>query len=206
MRTGTVDHGLRFGPLGDGAVHLCVDMQNMFAARTAWHTPWMTRVLPNVERIVRADPARTVFTRFVPARNADAAMGTWRPYYRRWHSMTLDELDPAMVDLVPPLGDYLPLAEVFDKTTYAPWIHGDLDRRLRHRGADTVVVTGGETDVCVLGTVLGAVDRGYRVVVVVDALCSASDESHDATVLLYGNRYGCQVETALTDEVLAHWR
>ena len=65
-----------------------------------------------------------------------------------------------------------------------------------------MVVTGGETDV----SVLGAVDRGYRVVVVVDALCSASDESHDASVLLYGDRYGRQVETVLTEEVLAHWR
>lgn len=105
-----------------------------------------------------------------------------------------------------PLGEAVPPAAVFDKTTYAPWVHGDLDARLRRRGVDTLVVTGGETDVCVLGTVLGAVDRGYRVVVVVDALCSASDETHDAMVLLYTSRYGQQVETALTEEVLDHWR
>ncbi len=200
------DHGLRFGPLGDSALHLCVDMQNMFSGDTDWHTPWMERVLPNVERIVRHNPARTLFTRFVPARDAEAATGTWRRYYERWRSMTLADLDPAMVELMPPLGDFVPPAELFDKTTYAPWIHGDLDGRLRRRGVDTLVVTGGETDVCVLGTVLGAVDRGYRVVVVIDALCSASDETHDAMVLLYASRYGQQVETVRTDEVLEHWR
>ena len=199
------EHGLRFGPLGEGTVHLCIDMQNMFAGPTDWHTPWMSRVLPNVERIVRRDPARTVFTRFIPARNAEAARGTWRRYYRRWHSMTLDALDPAMMELMPPLGDYLPAAEVIDKATYAPWLDGALDACLERRGADTLVVTGGETDVCVLGTVLGAVDRGYRVVVAVDALCSASDEMHDATVLLLSSRYGVQIETASTDEVLEHW-
>ena len=205
MSASTEHHGLRFGPLGDGAVHLCVDMQNMFAGPTDWHTPWMARVLPNVERIVRRDPARTVFTRFIPARNADAAEGTWRRYYRHWHGMTLDALDPAMMELMPPLADYLPLAEVIDKTSYGPWLDGALDRCLARRGADTLVVTGGETDVCVLGAVLGAVDRGYRVVVAVDALCSASDEMHDAIVMLYASRYDRQVETASTDEVLENW-
>ena len=206
MSGATAKNGLRFGPLGDSTIHLCVDMQNIFAKETDWHTPWMGRVLPNVERLVRRDPARTLFTRFVPARNAEAASGTWRRYYENWAGMTLDALGPDMVALMPPLDDFAPPAETFDKTTYAPWIHGDLDARLKRRGVDTLVVTGGETDVCVLGTVLGAVDRGYRVVVVVDALCSASDETHDAMVLLYSSRYGQQVETARTDEVLEHWR
>jgi hypothetical protein len=35
-------------------------------------------------------------------------------------------------------------------------------------------VGGVGTDVCVLAAVLGAVDRGYRVVVPTDALCSSS--------------------------------
>lgn len=198
-------NGLRFGPLGDGALHLCVDMQRLFAEDTDWHTPWMARVLPNVERIVRHDPARTLFTRFVPPHESAEAEGTWRRYYERWHSMTLKELAPEMVDVVEPLRGFVPPAETFDKATYAPWIHGDLDARLKRRGVDTLVVTGGETDVCVLATVLGAVDRGYRVVVVEDALCSASDETHDALLLLYRSRYGVQVETASTDEVLEAW-
>ncbi|MHC2279292.1 hypothetical protein ACVME8_005935 [Bradyrhizobium diazoefficiens] len=37
-----------------------------------------------------------------------------------------------------------------------------------------------ETDVCVLSTVLSAVDLGFRVVIVEDALCSSSDVGHDA--------------------------
>lgn len=38
--------GLRFGPLGEGAVHLCVDMQLMFDAGTPWATGWLREVLP----------------------------------------------------------------------------------------------------------------------------------------------------------------
>ena len=51
-----------------------------------------------------------------------------------------------------------------------------------------MIVTGSETDVCVLATVLGAVDLGYRVIVVRDAVCSSSDEGHDALMTLYHQR------------------
>jgi len=33
--------GLRFGPLTRRSLHLCIDMQNLFADATPWHTPWM---------------------------------------------------------------------------------------------------------------------------------------------------------------------
>ena len=36
--------GLRFGPLGESAVHICVDMQRLFAEDTPWRTPWMRRL------------------------------------------------------------------------------------------------------------------------------------------------------------------
>ena len=89
----------RSWPTGE-RVHFCVDTRNMFAARTAWHTPWMERVLPNVERIVRRNSARGIFTRFVLALRADEARRTCQRYYRRWHTMTLNEIDPVLVELV----------------------------------------------------------------------------------------------------------
>jgi hypothetical protein len=47
---------LRYGPPGDGAVHLCVDMQRMFAEGTDWKMPWLERVLPNIVSITSAHP------------------------------------------------------------------------------------------------------------------------------------------------------
>jgi hypothetical protein len=41
------------------------------------------------------------------------------------------------------------------------------------------------------------------VIVAVDALCSSSDETHDLTIALYNERYGQQIETVETDELLA---
>jgi nicotinamidase-related amidase len=67
------------------------------------------------------------------------------------------------------------------------------------------VVTGGETDVCVLATILGAVDRGYRVIVAADAVCSSADQTYDAMMFLYHSRFGEQIETAPTAEILDAW-
>lgn len=196
---------LRFGPLTSRDVHLCVDMQRLFAEKTDWHTPWMSRITPNVERIARAHPGQTICTRFVPPRRAADTSGTWVRYYERWSSMTRDALGDAMIDLVPALQAIEPPLERLDKPFYSPWVETELEGRLRARGAESVVVTGGETDVCVMATVLGAVDRGYRVVVVVDALCSSADEVHDAAMALYRNRFGQQVETVTTADVLQNW-
>jgi len=200
------EEGLRFGPLTASCAHLCIDMQNIFAEQTDWHTPWMERVLPVVERIAQHKPERTIFTRFIPAARPGEGRGTWRRYYERWAGMTLEALPPGMIDLVPSLARLVPPARVLDKETYSPWVQPELDAMLRADGIDTLVITGAETDVCVLAAVMGAVDRGYRIVIPTDALCSSSDKTHDALLTLYRERYGQQVETVTTDELLEAWR
>ena len=66
------------------------------------------------------------------------------------------------------LARLVPPATVIDKRVYSPWLDTGLDGLLRERGVETLIVTGAETDVCVLASVLGAVDLGYRVIVVTD--------------------------------------
>jgi nicotinamidase-related amidase len=200
------EDALTRGELTETCAHICVDMQRLFAEKTDWFTPWMERVLPNARRLAEAHPDRTIFTRFIPLERPGQGRGTWRQYYERWDSMTLERLGPEMVELIPDLAALVPPAQVFDKHVYSPWLEGDLDGLLQRRGIDTLVVSGGETDVCVLGTILGAVDRGYRIVVATDGLCSSSDEAHDASLSLYQRRYGQQVETATTETILRHWR
>jgi nicotinamidase-related amidase len=188
------------------AVHLCVDMQRMFVEDTDWRAPWAERVLPVIVRLCETKADRTAFTRFVPASRPGEGRGTWRGYWERWSSMTLEALGGDMVDLALPLQRFVPPGRLIDKRVYSPWIGTDFDAVLRRSSVDTLVVTGAETDVCVLASVLGAVDLGYRVVVVTDALCSSSDESHDRLITLYHDRYGQQVETAECLEVLDAWR
>ena len=199
------ENGLQHGPLTASCAHLCIDMQRLFAGDTEWHTPWMERVLPQVERLARRHPERTIFTRFIPAAHPGEGEGTWRRYWQRWPGMTREALPPEAIDLVPSLARLVPPAEIFDKRVYSPWMDGALHRRLQARRIDTLVISGAETDVCVLAAVLGAVDHGYRVVLPTDALCSSSDHTHDALLTLYRERYGQQVEAVTTAELLSAW-
>lgn len=181
-------------------------MQRIFAENTDWRTPWIDRIAPNVARLAERSPKQTIFTRFIPARAPEAARGAWRRYYERWSSMTLDHLDPNLLDLTPPLRAFSPPAAVVDKTTYSPWMRPALPQLLLERGAHALIISGAETDVCVLATALGAIDRGYRVVIAMDAICSSSDETHDALKTLYGRRFSQQVEAATVDEIVEEWR
>jgi nicotinamidase-related amidase len=127
-------------------------------------------------------------------------------YYERWASMTIDQIGPDMVGLVPDLAAFVPPARVFDKYVYSPWTGSDLHQQLRGAGIDTVIVTGGETDVCVLSTMLlGAIDWGFRVILIQNALCSSADETHNAMMNIYMSRFGEQVETVTTETLLESW-
>ena len=130
----------------------------------------------------------------------------WGRYYERWGSMTIEQLGPEMVGLVPHLAAFVPPARTFDKHVYSPWTGSELHQHLRGAGIDTVIITGGETDVCVMATVLGAIDWGFRVILVQDALRSSADETHDAMMNIYMNRFGEQVETVTTETLLESWQ
>lgn len=197
--------GLAYGPLGERSMHICVDMQRLFAEPSGWATPWITRVLPQIERLVERRAPQTVFTRFLPALKPGQGVGTWKRYYERWASMTVENIGPDMIELLPTLASYCPPAAVIDKCIYSPWFEGRLKSFLRECDVDTLVITGGETDVCVLATVLGAIDFGYRVVLVTDALCSSSDATHDALLTVYHQRFAQQVETVEMETVLSNW-
>ena len=120
--------------------------------------------------------------------------------------MTLANIDPNLVELMPTLSRYVPPAKVLDKRVYSPWTEGGLDAMLDGAGVDTLAITGGETDVCVLATVLGAMDRGYRVILITDAICGSADQTHDALMEVYHSRFSEQVEVVEMAEVLEGWR
>ena len=67
-------------------------------------------------------------------------------------------------------------------------------------GKVALVVTGGETDVCVLATVLGAIDLGYHVYLPLDALYGSADPTHDAMLEIYKSRFQAQLTTTSVAE------
>jgi nicotinamidase-related amidase len=198
--------GKLLSPLGPNAVHLCIDMQNLFAPGAPWATPWMERVMPLILRLASHAPARTVFTRFIPPQNKQSARGVWKAYYEKWECVTREKIASQLLDLVPSLMPFVPPASIIDRQTYNAFGNGRLHGFLENHRVDTLVLSGGETDVCVLASVLAAVDLGYRVILAEDALCSSSDESHDAMLELYTRRFDVQIEVASTDAILQCWK
>ena len=205
MNTTHEHRGLRFGPLSGHTLHLCIDMQRLFGSGAPWETPWLERVRPVTHRLCRLHPEHTVFTRFIPPYRCEQAPGAWRRYYERWPQVTGQQLDPAFLDLLPELAALVPPAVVLDKSTYSPFSSPALLDLLAARRTDTLILSGTETDVCVLAGALDAVDRGLRVIIATDAICSSKDETHDALMTLYERRFSCQIETAECDEIIAAW-
>jgi len=187
------------------AVHIAVDMQRLFAEPGPWGVPWLPRILPQVVDLSRHHPERTVFTRFIPPRQPEDMQGAWQDYYRRWQAMTRQRLDRRLLELVEPLRALVPPAHLCDKVVYSAFGHSRLAPWLRAQGADTLILSGAETDVCVLATVMSAIDLGFHIVLAADALCSTSDTTHDALLLLYRQRFSQQITTAATDEILKMW-
>lgn len=199
MTTAPAD--LRLG----AAVHIAIDMQSLFAEPGPWRVPWLPRILPQVTELARRHPERTVFTRFIPPSRPEEMQGAWHDYYRHWRAMTRPSLDARLLELVEPLRALVPPARLCDKAVYSAFGNPRLAPWLRQQRIDTLVLSGGETDVCVLATVMSAVDLGFHVVLAADALCSVSDATHDALMLLYRARFSRQIATATTEAILLAW-
>jgi nicotinamidase-related amidase len=192
-------------PLGHRVLHVAVDMQRLFAEPTAWQVPALAAILPNVEWLARERTAQTLFARFLVPPSAAEAPGRWRRHYERWASVAGDRLDPALLDLVAPLDALAAPERIVDKRSYSVFAAEGFAGMLAHRGVDTLVFTGVETDICVLASVLDAVDLGLRVVVVSDAVTSADLGVHALVLERLLPRLDAQVEIATTEAVLAAW-
>src|SRR5258708_18765908 len=123
---------------------------------------------------------RTVSCAYKRPGGAEEPPGRCDRYHRRWATATRDNLESSQLDLVSELAGYAPPATIIDKPAYSAFYRSSLMGFLAERHIRTLIVSGAETDVCVLSTVLDAVNISYRVVTLHDCLCSSSDARHDA--------------------------
>src|SRR5213076_3259139 len=77
-------------------------------------------------------------------------------------------------ELAPKPGDYL-----IPKHRWSAFHGTYFDLALRARGADTIVVCGGSTDVGVASTAFAARDLDYNLVIVADACTSPEQDNHE---------------------------
>jgi nicotinamidase-related amidase len=192
-------------PISARAMHLCLDMQNVIGPEGPWAARWAERVMPAVVSLIEHAPHRTVFTRFIPPAEVPASEGAWRDFYEKWSCLTRGNVEPALLELMPPLPVFVPPAVVHDKARFSAFSAPGLRERLSNAQVDTIILSGAESDMCVLATALGGLDLGYRIVIAADAICSASDSCHDAVQQIFVERFTSQVRSLAVAEIRALW-
>ncbi len=193
---------LSFGPIPAEAVHVCVDMQRIFLEPGPWFGEAGLALIGPIKRLA-SGPWPTLWTRFITAETPADATGCWRRYYDHWHAVTQKTAGADVLDLHP---DLAPLAEpgsVHDKRVHDAFDSPSFVEHLDRVKPPALILSGVETDVCVLATALSAVDLGYRTIVVTDAVASSDRASHDACLRHIYPRFDQQIELVTTDVVLA---
>lgn len=197
---------LRFGPLDGDALVICIDMQRMFLEPGVWFGPEGLSILPACGALCDAAPDRALFTRFVPARNPEAAQGAWRGYYERWRDVTLEAAGEGPVALHADLAPHAAPDRVFDKPTHNAFEASSFRAFIAARQPSALVLCGVETDVCVLATALTAVDLGIRTIIAEDAVASSDHAGHRAAIDAIYPRFDMQIELCRSAEITAGLR
>jgi nicotinamidase-related amidase len=171
---------------------LVIDMQKVFE-RGEWHVNGIGRITGNVVRLCRAFGKDTVFTRHLACPDAP---GTWQSYNREFAFL---EKDPANWDFISGLEPYA--KTVVKKHTYSCFHSDEFIRLLAGRTDPSFVIAGVETEFCVLGTVMDAVDAGYPVTLAVDAVGGGKPALTDAVIEIC-RRMPNQAALKTTDEII----
>jgi maleamate amidohydrolase len=79
---------------------------------------------------------------------------------------------------------------VLEKPHASAFFGTDLDRWLRERGVDTLLVAGCVTSGCVRASVVDAAQHGFRPLVVREAVTDRSPAAHEANLVDIDRRYG----------------
>jgi nicotinamidase-related amidase len=155
---------------------LVIDMQNDFVEEGApLEFPEGRRVIPAIQRILDAARGRdmpVVYAAHVH-RPGGADQGIHRELYPPVAAGEALVDGERGVEIHPELTPR-PGEPVVKKHRYNSFYATDLEIILRGLGVETVVLTGMTTECCVLGTARGALERGFRSLVVSDA-CASCD-------------------------------
>ncbi len=195
---------LRFGPV-TGALHLVIDMQPLFTGASPWRVDALDSILPGCTALIAHRPASTAFARFMPPQRPEDAPGQWQGYYRVWSAVTRQSLPDSQLEVLEALRHLAPQAPVFEKAGFSVFDNDAFEPFLRKRGIEALILSGIETDVCILSTALRAVDLGLRVILAEDAMTSAEPKMHEAALAILRARFDLQVEIAPVAAILDNW-
>lgn len=174
---------------------LVIDMQVVYTRGKPWACRDTEGAAGNICRILDAEGhGDVIFTEFIAPQNP---VGTWKDYNR----INREINESAELNmLVPELRKYAGEFPVYEKSTYSSLTVEDIRRAADKAGR--VVLTGVVSECCVLATAMHAIDLGYPVVYIRDAVSGLNrDEERAAELVLEGLDY-VQTDLMTTDEYL----
>ena len=195
--------------VGPSTALLVVDLQNCFMLPPyPTEVPLAREIVPNVNKLAAATRAAGGAVVWIQMTHTEQDKKNWSVFYdnvsnainkaeglkrlgRGTHGQALyDTLDVKPQDLK------------VEKNRFSAFIQGssDLDKLLKERGIDTVLVTGTVTNTCCESTARDAMMLNYKTVMVSDANAAATDDEHNATLANILRIFG---DVMSTDEVIA---
>jgi ureidoacrylate peracid hydrolase len=190
------------------AALVVVDMQNYFVKQGHQsEVPLAREIVPNINRLaaeLRARGGHVVWVR----NGTNDTRESWSNYHTYLQSpdraeRRLQEMEVGADGYEFWHGnDIRPEDARITKKRYSAFIQGssNLERHLRDRGIDTLLIAGTATNVCCESTARDAMMLNFKVVMVADGLATHTDEEHNATL---SNFYGQFGDVQTVDEAVS---
>ena len=171
---------------------LVIDMLEEFV-KGALKIERAERIVPNIKKLIERAREKKVPVIYVN----DAHLPQVDAEFKLWGAHAVKGTPGAEVveELKPREGDF-----VVEKRRYSGFFDTDLDLLLRELGADTLILTGIATDICVKHTAADAFFRGYKIIVVEDCTESFTEKDHKWAIGYMKKIYGAEILTV--DKVL----
>jgi len=184
-----------------------VDMQNYFVKQGHQsEIPGAREIVPNVNRLaaeLRRRGGHVVWVR----NGTNDTRESWSNYHDYLQSPDRAERRLQSMEVGADgyeywhLNDIRPEDAQITKKRYSAFIQGssNIERHLRERNIDTLLIAGTATNVCCESTARDAMMLNFKVVMVADGLATHTDEEHNATL---SNFYGQFGDVQTVDEVV----
>ncbi|MEM7130277.1 MAG: isochorismatase family cysteine hydrolase [Chloroflexota bacterium] len=158
---------------------LVIDMQKLFITdkKSPWSDPDMLELVPNIKALNMGVGAKnSLFTLFRPPVDWQDEHKSWRTYYYYSQKVTTEFLGTEAMEVI---DDFMaevgnPATKIASKKTASAFASPEFNAMIEKADPLFLVICGIETDYCVLATALDALNRGYYVVIPLDACASSA--------------------------------
>ena len=186
-----------------------IDMQNAFVAQGAvLEVPVARDIVPNINALADASRETGASIIWVRITLAESGPNAFSVYHQNFfssekaarHQSALAEGSESNA-LYPDL-NVEPEDTILDKNRFSAMVgdSSELEKVLRARGIDTVVITGTLSNICCEATARDAMMLGFKVVFVSDANAALSDDEHLASMVTIAQGFG---DVRTTDETIS---